>query len=62
MTCEQVFNETLSRATDEKMIKSLARKQRNKKVKELVAQGIDKMIAESLVDAYDTCGLSIYSL
>lgn len=62
MTCEQVFNETLRKATDERTVKSLARKQRNKKVRELVAQGIDKMVAESLVDAYDTCGLSIYSL
>lgn len=62
MTCEQVFNETLRKATDERTVKSLARKQRNKKVRELVAQGIDKMVAEALVDAYDTCGLSIYSL
>lgn len=57
-----MFNEALKNATNEKRVKELARQARNRKVKELVDQGIDKMIAESLVDAYDTCGLSIHSL
>lgn len=62
MTGQQIFNEALKNATNEKRVKELVRQARNRKVKELVAQGIDKKIAESLVDAYDTCGLSIHSL